>query len=1395
MEWCQARDNSGQQITDVMADVTKQMEDVGDFKKKYDFSKETVNQRTLVRFENDIKELKNDLEVHFRKFEKRKPLFPSQWQTLISSFGDKAQKISTAFINFQTQFELERQENRNHEDKFIRGVHDAPINDRDLVLDFEPPAKAGSTLTFECQLLDAVLEPNDSSPVTIAVNGVSGVGKTCALKGIGNHERVKKRFWGAILFIKLGQDIGEQKLREKIAEKVKKTGGNETSKKILVAESFKEAIDIAGEWFEPHHCLFLFDDVWRENWVKPQTIDYLKKIARSDKTRVVITTQDFLLNADKEIQFNRRGTFSEVSEKILLASADFNTKPKSPAAVRAFEELLNYSGGLPLYLAICGRAVREQAKTWCKSKPEEAWETFVSREGVKQTICKEAEFKVMLRAIIHTHEKSNTEHYENFKSLCILRNTQQFPISAACRLWALPKVEGCEEAKLFARYQIVELSIDKDKGNTSHEWLRLHDNMLEIARSEANDDSFSDYAWQLLRSYLHFPDVPYAHGVSTRNIPDQRNKPLQAGNNSCLNSAGKESEFKTCLCFTKQPHHVPKFHIDSKGRIWAPLKCNSNLMCSPDVSRNLDPVNDGEWYVVEDDGFIYENFCWLLSKTNCYEQLMLLASQPQWLIHMMETYDVAQVLKDLELTLNCTSKFPENSQTIELQRNIKLIMSTIIASKTDIQSSNWKEMMIWFQLHGRMSQFVGQSEWIRAYVRSIEQHGPRPWYKPSVGCLLPPVSSMKDEIGLPDRPFRVAILKNNVFCCYKNRKDKNIFWSKYDLMSKSYEKEQIVISGTDNNIKTVSFENDSYIVVIGLNNDDIRLFKPTLPRQPEHSSNHPLPKPLTTSKTMSVVKLVKKRFFRQDQNKSKQPDIKQDIKDKLDIRCFNEYVGKHHKIQTLDVSRDGKRIISGSKDGTVYLWDQLSDGWEKTLLSSSSVEIRCVALSRSADRAVIGHINNTINVWNVQGDRKEQEAELKGPANDLFCMDISSEGAHIVSASMNGRVQIFSQKEGVWMSPPEEVHIPGACSLTVSTDGTQVVCGSSEITVWRRYFKDRRQVIERHKGHQGSASVHLVAFNEDESQIVCGSDDNKVQVWGLQKKEWEDTEFQHHSDRVSGVTVSEDGFRVVSWSNDCTLRVWDKSEGGWDSKALSGHLKAVTIGAMNTDGSCVVSGSRDNTIRVWSLQEGEWKSEELKCNAVPDHCMAVSADGTLIVAGSREEKAIVWKLHKERWQYTELDREHKCSVHSVALSDSSKRVVTGSDDCTIRVWDHQYRDHQNGEWKCEKPDEAHKDFVRNVWISRSGSHILSKSRGEMRLWEKQNTGWKSTTLNKEEHSAWIRKEKWNPSSSEVADAVLHGKLSEIMRAVKGKKIYRANETYFICIDQKPYLVWVEEISC
>merc|ERR1711916_33197 len=84
--------------------------------------------------------------------------------------------------------------------------------------------------------------------------------------------------------------------------------------------------------------------------------------------------------------------------------------------------------------------------------------------------------------------------------------------------------------------------------------------------------------------------------------------------------------------------------------------------------------------------------------------------------------------------------------------------------------------------------------------------------------------------------------------------------------------------------------------------------------------------------------------------------------------------GHSSSVESVAWSADGRRVVSGSSDKTIRIWD-VETGMEEKRLEGHSDHVSSVAWSADGRRVVSGSDDGTIRIWDVETGVEEKRLE------------------------------------------------------------------------------------------------------------------------------------------------------------------------------------------------------------------------------------------------------------------------------------------------------------------------------------------------------------------------------------------------------------------------------------
>ncbi len=317
-------------------------------------------------------------------------------------------------------------------------------------------------------------------------------------------------------------------------------------------------------------------------------------------------------------------------------------------------------------------------------------------------------------------------------------------------------------------------------------------------------------------------------------------------------------------------------------------------------------------------------------------------------------------------------------------------------------------------------------------------------------------------------------------------------------------------------------------------------------------------------------------------------------------------------VWNLEFSPDGKYLLTACFDNTARLWDVATGRLVRTF-TGHTASVNTARFSPDGALIVTGSDDHTARIWDVATGKT---------------------------------IRIFDQH-------------PQAIGADFTPDGRYVLTFGLDNTgrMW-----DAATGRQQARVFTGAGGV----FSPDGRYVALASgEENAVQLWDAA------TDRQLYAVRPAGFMVfSPDSKYLLIGSGDQIARLWDVG-GGQLVQVFAGHSGAINNVAYSPDGKYALTAAADNTARLWDVASGQ-TLQILAEHASPVFGVAFSPDNKWLgTGGSGDGLALLWNGPTGSAAAPGLPRfaGHTDSVWTAFFSPDGRKIVTASNDHTVRIWD------------------------------------------------------------------------------------------------------------------------------
>jgi WD40 repeat protein len=409
--------------------------------------------------------------------------------------------------------------------------------------------------------------------------------------------------------------------------------------------------------------------------------------------------------------------------------------------------------------------------------------------------------------------------------------------------------------------------------------------------------------------------------------------------------------------------------------------------------------------------------------------------------------------------------------------------------------------------------------------------------------------------------------------------------------------------------------------------------------------------------------------------------------------------GHFDEVNSLAFSPGGKFFATGSSDGTAKIWD-LQTGKTILTLRGHSNKINTVAFLPSGKYLVVIHDEIKIKIWNLKTGK---EVKLDYQLNGISTLAFSPSSKHIATVDTNGiaRVWDFESKNKV----VGRIRTGSVSSLTFSPDGNYLAAGyfNNMISIWD-WETGNRKIL---RGHVDE--VRSFIFSPDGKRLATLPEKGIIKIWDSETGNML-LGLEDFSNSTISIAFSPDGKCLATGNKAGVVKTWDL-ETGKVKLAMRGHSDYVNCVVFSPDGKQLATGagSRDKIAKIWDLET----NSEVPTLKGKDHVIGITflPGGKLLKTEYNNKTGEIWDL--ETGRVVSLLKHNLKYLRSTIISPDRKFMVSGlTDDNETKIWDFEKGN------KIVMTLKGHSDRVLSFAFSPDGKRLATGSEDNtVRIWE------------------------------------------------------------------------------
>ena len=337
---------------------------------------------------------------------------------------------------------------------------------------------------------------------------------------------------------------------------------------------------------------------------------------------------------------------------------------------------------------------------------------------------------------------------------------------------------------------------------------------------------------------------------------------------------------------------------------------------------------------------------------------------------------------------------------------------------------------------------------------------------------------------------------------------------------------------------------------------------------------------------------------------------------------------KHGKIRDMVLSNDESILYCATKKRFIFRIKVQESQWVAEYIDKMFKGVSGISLSHDGKYLLAVSDDSAIRLYSIENENKDQSGEAKFPlfnykmfigfTLDIKCVAFTKDSSMFITGSIDGHMKIWETENNLYPKSSHKSKTGPIRRLILTGNDTYLVFGTYDgfISVW--LFKE---MTEYHNFYAHSHSVSILFSVSDSPYVISSSKDGQIKIFNIKDKFEENT--------IDSSVVYKQESRSQNELNQETA-----------SNSNEANTPRITSMKISNDSSFVLLVLEDTIkkIDIWKL---------------------------------KQENVIKCKLNYFPQKHSYLLRGHKDQVASLLWCPGTERLISGSNDSTIIIWEYK----------------------------------------------------------------------------------------------------------------------------